>query len=686
MSLFGALSASLTNLTAQSSAVNVISNNIANLNTTGYKNNSTSFATLVTGNTGGGVLQTVRQNIGAQGSITSTNVGTDLAMQGSGFFVVKDLSGNMYYTRAGSFRTDQTGNLVNESGYLLQGWPLDSQGRLPGEAGNLNTRSNQDLGSLATVSTSDITGKASPTTSISTKLNLNAGETVLPGAGGSTLFPSNSNNSGLSSTAIIVPAGFTVGTTISVSTNNGTNVAGTYAYGGFTSSGTASVGTPIFGAANANQSFSGLTDGESFTIYTESLSAPVTFTYKPVATTSARQFSSLSDLATAIESVTGLTARIVNNQLYVAPSNAQDSLTFVNNPGNTNDIVAGLGVANTTPQSGRFASLKNLADLVNNTNGISASITSATNNASLTIFNDDPTDTVQFSDSDAGDALLTGLGLPSTAIAAVYAPDDVTGTRSMASGNVSADFSRTVTVYTSLGNPLDLRIAYSKTGINEWAVELYAANPSEVSAPYPNGLLAFGTVEFNSDGSLNSVSSNATQLGARINGDITINPTGGASPLTVTVFQGTAGALGDVIADGLSQYTGSYTVDRVFQDGAPTGRLQSLQIDAQGFVTAVFDNSLTQRVYKLPVAYFANPNGLAAESGNAYSASRAAGEVSLGQVGNPSVGKIVPGALEVSNSDLGRELTSMITTQQSYSASSNVIRKINDLFEELRNL
>jgi flagellar hook protein FlgE len=928
MSLFGALSASLTNLTAQSSAVNIISNNIANLNTRGFKNSEASFSTLVTGSTGGGVLQRSRQDIGSQGAVQSTNVSTDLAVQGRGFFVVKDTSGTNFYTRAGSFRTDSTGNLVNESGYILQGWPLDTQGRLPGEAGNTtNTRSNQDLASLTQVSTSDIAGKASPTRTITTKLNLNASESTLEGAGDATAFPTSSSNNGIGSTAIIVPSAsttveganattgfpssgsnntginsttiivpsssFASGTTISLKTGSGADTAATYTYGGFATSTAMTVGTPIFAATSASTNFSGLTDGNSFTIassttltspvtftyrasspstssrefsnlndlataintvtgltarvvndqiyiaptdanesltfanvaggipaglgltntttgtnrfatlanlntrvnattgftgvvsnptttatlkirnenvldnltfdssdtdlltelglsttqinspynflptstltirtnsgnttagsYTyggfevskqlssatpifgastanatftsltdgdsftiatsSTLTTPVTFTYKPSATTSARQFNSLSQLAEAINAVTGLTARVSNNMLFVAPADANESMTFANVAGN---IPSTLGLTNTTTGSGRFASLANLNTLANATNGISGTIASATSNSVLTLFNDDPTDTVLFGGTDTD--LLTELGLTTTQVASVYDPDNSAGGKSMASGTISADFSRTITIYTSLGNPLDLRLAFVKIGTNKWGVEVFAADKNQVSSSYPSGLLGFGQVEFNGDGTLNSITSSATQAGAKITGPITILPTGGAVSQTISLNLGTAGASGRGLADGLAQFSGSYTVDRAAQDGAPTGRLQSLQIDAQGFVTAVFDNSLTQRVYKLPIAYVANPNGLQAESGNAYSATRAAGEVTLGQVGNPSVGNIVPGALEVSNSDLGGELTKMITTQQAYSASANVIRKINDLFDELKNL
>jgi len=199
MSLFGALSASLTSLTAQSSAVNAISNNIANLNTTGFKSTEVSFSTLVTGNIGGGVLQGARNNIDSQGSIESSGNGSDLALQGNGFFTVEDVSGNLLYTRAGSFRTDSTGNLVNEAGYKLLGWPLDENGAIP--------QNNQNFSSLTPVSTSSITGTASPTTAITIQANLDASETILEGTGSTISFAATGFNEGISSTQVIIPSG-----------------------------------------------------------------------------------------------------------------------------------------------------------------------------------------------------------------------------------------------------------------------------------------------------------------------------------------------------------------------------------------------------------------------------------------------------------------------------------------------
>ena len=141
MSLYGALRVGVSGLFSQSQAVSSASDNIANANTVGYKATRTRFATMVTsqgsGNSfsPGGVTTLTRREIGQQGLIQTTNNATDVAVSGSGFFTVTDkltrniqtgeyeISGNVYYTRAGEFRPDVNGNLQNPQGYYLVGWP-----------------------------------------------------------------------------------------------------------------------------------------------------------------------------------------------------------------------------------------------------------------------------------------------------------------------------------------------------------------------------------------------------------------------------------------------------------------------------------------------------------------------------------------------------------------------------------
>jgi flagellar hook protein FlgE len=109
---------------ADSNWLSTISQNVANSNTTGYKNVETDFSTLVdqiaNGSQDFGGVSTSQVSINSlQGTVVSTTTPTNLAVQGAGFFVVSDASGTLYLTRNGSFTPDASGNLVNSAGYYL---------------------------------------------------------------------------------------------------------------------------------------------------------------------------------------------------------------------------------------------------------------------------------------------------------------------------------------------------------------------------------------------------------------------------------------------------------------------------------------------------------------------------------------------------------------------------------------
>ncbi|MDH3593969.1 MAG: flagellar hook protein FlgE [Rhodospirillales bacterium] len=175
MSITGALFSGVSGLAAQGQALGVISDNISNVSTIGYKGVSASFATLVTVSasenayTPGGVRARPLQHVDQQGLLQSTTSLTDIAMAGAGLFVVNEAavpgSGSDYlFTRAGSFRPDSDGYLVNTAGYYLQGWPLDSTGALPA-----NTTV---LSSLETVNIANLASTAVPTTTAELGMNL----------------------------------------------------------------------------------------------------------------------------------------------------------------------------------------------------------------------------------------------------------------------------------------------------------------------------------------------------------------------------------------------------------------------------------------------------------------------------------------------------------------------------------
>ncbi|MGU3415849.1 flagellar hook protein FlgE [Enterobacteriaceae bacterium C34A] len=151
-------------LNAITEQLNAISNNIANSGTVGFKSGRAEFASLYAGTQALGVGVTgVTQSITRGGSITSTGNGLDLAINGNGFFVVRDGDGTTSYTRAGYFGTDPSGNLINNLGMYLQGYPVDASGKLQvGAVSNL------------TISSGSIPAKATDSLDFTANLNANA--------------------------------------------------------------------------------------------------------------------------------------------------------------------------------------------------------------------------------------------------------------------------------------------------------------------------------------------------------------------------------------------------------------------------------------------------------------------------------------------------------------------------------
>jgi len=129
--MFTVFNTALSGLSANSTAIDIVGNNLANLNTTGYKADTVEFQDLMcqqlagasaTGQVGLGVGSADSVKQFTQGSITQTTGSFDAAIQGSGFFVVKDSNQQLLYTRAGNFTLDPTGHLQTATGQSVEGW------------------------------------------------------------------------------------------------------------------------------------------------------------------------------------------------------------------------------------------------------------------------------------------------------------------------------------------------------------------------------------------------------------------------------------------------------------------------------------------------------------------------------------------------------------------------------------
>jgi len=143
-----------TGLGANRDWLSVISDNIANVNTNGYKQEVINFNDLVSSSLttfsaggapknreiGGGAFVGSTTKDFSQGAFKNTNEPLSLALDGEGFFMVRspNVKDLFYYTRDGNFRLDANGDIINPSGYKLQGWKLDEKGNMAGAIDNVN--------------------------------------------------------------------------------------------------------------------------------------------------------------------------------------------------------------------------------------------------------------------------------------------------------------------------------------------------------------------------------------------------------------------------------------------------------------------------------------------------------------------------------------------------------------------
>ncbi|MFO0997594.1 MAG: flagellar hook-basal body complex protein [Alphaproteobacteria bacterium] len=177
MSLFGAMVSGISALSAQSQQLGIISDNISNVNTVGYKSSDSRFSSLVTSQASstsyspGGVRSNPVTYVDRQGLLQVSESPTDIALNGDGMLVVSSsttgATREFLYTRAGSFTTDKNGNLINTAGYYLQGWRTDNNG-IP-LTSNLSV-----LNGLETLNVNGLAGNATATSKIDLQGNLPA--------------------------------------------------------------------------------------------------------------------------------------------------------------------------------------------------------------------------------------------------------------------------------------------------------------------------------------------------------------------------------------------------------------------------------------------------------------------------------------------------------------------------------
>jgi flagellar hook protein FlgE len=127
----------------------------------------------------------------------------------------------------------------------------------------------------------------------------------------------------------------------------------------------------------------------------------------------------------------------------------------------------------------------------------------------------------------------------------------------------------------------------------------------------------------------------------------------------------------------------SSSIAALAQDGAPIGTLQGFSVGQDGTITGSFSNGLTRTLGQVAIASFTNPEGLVDAGGSLYATGSNSGEALVGAPLALGTGKVVGGALELSNTDLSQEFVNLILASTGYSAASRVITTTDQLMQQL---
>jgi flagellar hook protein FlgE len=259
--------------------------------------------------------------------------------------------------------------------------------------------------------------------------------------------------------------------------------------------------------------------------------------------------------------------------------------------------------------------------------------------------------------------LKANLQASATAVAA-YNPGDMT------SGAVTPQFQQTINVYDSQGGTRAFQLSFVKTAANTWAYEIAYQGAAADIGGAGNNPVNTGTLTFNADGTLASPATAAF--------NIPWDPSTGLVPQPMTLNFGTVGQ-----SDGVTQFDSSSVLTSANMDGAPFGALSSVSVDNQGYVTALYDNGIQKKVFKVALATFANADGLAPVAGNAYQVTEASGAPTISEPKTGGAGQINSDALEASTSDLAQEFSDLITTQRAYDAASKIVTTADQMLQVL---
>ena len=714
MSILGALQAGVSGLAAQSSAMGAVADNIANMNTVGYKTNNVSFSTLVTKQvssnkySAGGVQSHATQSIDAQGLLSSVSSATSLAVSGAGYFVVNSTGvgdGTWAYTRAGDFLKDETGYLVNSGGYYAQAWSL-----MPwdGTAGASTIEINglvymkaykNDAGetiyindnivderNLRGINLSNIGGTATPTTQIAFGANLPSSTPIGDTHSISTLIydslgnasnisldytKASANSWGLSTS---IPSGAAA---VSLYTDNGL-VYSSIAQMEFTEipseGSTISIGNKTFefvtdGAAQGTNIAVNIKGANSVRDVLDSFMSAITANVRD-----AGRFSIDGNAIVVKQSLTG-------EQLDF---NCSGTLACLQSAANIDDS-SGL-------PHGTFT-LKAVDNLIKNCAYVD--VTSVADGQYVTI--DDVT--FVFGTGQAGDEFELPDGTKTTNTVYIAPSADM----ALNVGNLVAAIQSSGVSEPGrfVASGYTMQVLPSSTGetinidFNIGAQSAYISgtaniNPITGDTDIKNTFRydevdqlgsQIPAVMFNSDGTPKTINIDNMEIywanGAQdMTGDVKL---GDGVKISLNMGE-------ENVSSGLTNLSGGFATSYINQDGATFGSYAGVTVGEDGIVTAVFSNGETRPIAVMPLAMFVNPNGMEAINNNVWIATTESGSPLLTKATTGGAGEIVASSLESSTVDLATEFSNMIVVQRAYSAAGKIMTTADEMLQELTNL
>ncbi len=267
----------------------------------------------------------------------------------------------------------------------------------------------------------------------------------------------------------------------------------------------------------------------------------------------------------------------------------------------------------------------------------------------------------------------------------------------------TSDFSTSMTVYDSLGNPHLLTTYFTMIGDNTWNYNVVASVNEVVTANYHTSNIdttlgivrvGSGTLTFNTDGTLDRESpvirydtGTAAGTAGTSPGELQVDFTGATPDQQIAMDFGTSVTTdGGTGLDGTTQFGSPSALVQLTQDGFSAGTLQAFSVDSNGTISGRFSNGQLRPLAQVALARFPDPIGLIRMGKNTFAESGTSGQPLIGVPESAGLGRVLSNSLELSNVDLGESFIEMIAAQRGFQANSRVITTSDEILQELVNL